>query len=436
MRPAYFTICARNYLAYALTLRNSVLQSSPQADFIIFLADAPLQEPVPDTHIIPIDALNLPNLREMAFRYSLMELATAIKPTCFKHLLTEMGYEQAVYLDPDIQLFAPLSRVDSAFADGASFVVTPHILAPLTDDKTPTDIDILRSGTFNLGFAAARKCDETLAFLDWWENRLYHHGYNDLERGLFVDQKFAELAPSFLPNLRILHDPGYNVAYWNLAHRPLSQTAEGWQAGGAPLVFFHFSGVVPGNPGIFSKHQTRFSIHDLGAAAQLVTDYLGQLEQNDQALWGSVPYAFDRLEDGTLIPHIVRRSPPETASPAEWWRAYDSAYWDAPSPRVDQEEACRITRLMEMIHQSRPDLRASFSLASRSGRRAFHAWFLENGERECRAPRASLEAALGRPFNGKGLQANGLVKMAKPFARLLPAPVTRALKSWLIRNSR
>ena len=392
--PAYFTICARNYLAYAQTLGQSLRAAIPEAAFYIFICDGQVDPGKVSETVIPLEDLALSDLPSMAYRFTVMEFATAIKPSCFKHLLNKRGYDAAIYLDPDIQVFAPLRAVHQSLENGASAVLTPHLLSPLEDDARPTNLEILRSGTFNLGFGAFAKTAEATRFLDWWEATLREQGYDDLERGLFVDQKFAEFAPSFLSELSILRDPGYNVAYWNIAHRPVHRTETGWAAGGAPLVFFHFSGVVPGNPNIFSKHQDRFSIDKIGDAAELVQAYLSQLEKNNHSEWSRFPYAYAKFRDGTAIPNPVRRHPPTDKPSEAWLERYDAAWWDAPSERVDPEPSITITRLMLAIYDSRPDLREAFPLSTRAGRRSYHAWFVANGGQELGLDEARISAAL------------------------------------------
>ena len=422
MDMVYFTICARNYLAYARTLGQSLRAQVPQSRFVVVLTDDLDGTDGFEEEVLPVDALNLPELSAMKARYTLLELATAVKPACYLHFLLKEGWRAAIYLDPDIEILAPLDEVTAALSSGASCVLTPHLLAPLTDNARPADLDILSSGTFNLGFAAFDNSAESLGYLSWWQSRLVKQGYNDLAHGLFVDQKWMEFAPSFLPNLKVLHHPGYNVAYWNLAHRPVTRAANGaWQAAGQPLVFFHFSGVMPGNPNIFSRHQDRFNVTAIGEAAKLLRGYLERLEANGHESWSRFPYAYSVFHDGTPIPDVVRRALGDETVPADWFDSLDSDYWDAPSDDVDPESGFTVTRLMAAIHNSRPDLRATFPLGTRSGRRAFHDWYIAHGARELRLGEAQIRAAL----KGKTTAFPGLARIISRLRLLLFRPVRR-----------
>lgn len=416
-----FTICARNYLAYALTLRDSVRQHEPDADFLIFLSDDAVDEPAIGDFTVPMVQLSIPGLTNLKARYSVLELSTAIKPFCFEYAFDRLGHGSAVYLDPDIQLFAPLSEVRAAFSGGASCTLTPHLLAPLADDgKRPSNRDILLSGTFNLGFAAFADEPEARAFLSWWGKELLEHCLVMPEEGLFVDQKFVDLAPGFLAGLSIIRHRGYNVAYWNLADRPIRKLAESWTAGGSPLVFFHFSGVVPGDRGVFSKHQDRFTAALIGDdAAGLLYNYLERLAANGHAQWSTIPYAYANFRDGTPIPAAVRRALKGGTVPPAWFESLDTAYWDGPSENVDSEPGLTITRLMVAIYSARPDLRSAFAIATRAGRRDFHAWFLAHGARELGLDEGRVTAALA----GARVSQPGI---ARVFARLRLALSGRA----------
>ncbi len=382
-RIAYFTICTCNYIAYALTLHQSLRRVRPDAEFFLFLADEPvLSDTPPDVNVIPVAALQLPRMREMAFRYTLMEFSTAIKAACFQHLLAERGFSHAVYLDPDIQVFRPLEGVEAAFSDGASAVLTPHLLSPLDCDRSPTDFDILRSGTFNLGFAAFSDTPEARDFLSWWGRKLETDCLVDLERGLFVDQKFVEFAPCFVQRLCILRHPGYNVAYWNLANRHIVRDGGAYVVNGQPLVFFHFSGVVPGRPEILSKHQDTLAKLEPGPVADLVSDYLDRIAANGHERWSKVPYRFGRFSNGRPIPLPMRRHLPEQRAATDWFDEPDLSFWLEQSDQVDQTPDGPLSRLMVELHALRPDLKGRFPLSTLEGRQAFRDWVLTHGVKE------------------------------------------------------
>ncbi|MEQ9506373.1 MAG: hypothetical protein RLO80_08865 [Hyphomonas sp.] len=383
MKTAIFTICSRNYLAYALTLQKSLQAHEPGRPFFIYLADAPLDPGTePDATIIPVQDLKLPDMLDMAFRYTVMEFNTAIKADCFLDLLTKRGFDAAIYLDPDIQVFAPLAEVHGALSSGASVVLTPHLLEPLPPDAYPSELDILKSGVFNLGFGAFSCTQESLAFIRWWAEKLHKQCYSAPEQGLFVDQRFVDMAPAFIERFFVLRNPGYNVAYWNMATRNVSKTDSGVTVNGAPLIFFHFSGVVAGKPAVFSKHLGGRQSNATEPALVLVSDYLDQLKAQDHDRWSNIPYAFDRFRDGSFIIPPMRRLPPTYGSAEDWFAAPDVKFWTAPDPRIDQNWAMKITRLMMEIWQARPDLQAAFPLSKSSGRRALYVWFRRHGVKE------------------------------------------------------
>lgn len=408
MKTAIFTICSRNYLAYALTLRRSVETEEPGRPFFIYLADEPADagSGLPE-NVIPVGELGLPDLADMAFRYTVMEFNTAIKADCFLDLLTRRGFEAAIYLDPDIRLFAPLDEVHAALAGGASAVLTPHILGPLPDHAATGEIDILKSGVFNLGFAAFTGSEEGLSFLRWWAKHLHEHCYSAQDQGLFVDQRFVDFAPGFIGHLSVIRHPGYNVAYWNLPRRRLERAGGRVLVSGAPLVFFHFSGVDPGNREIVSKHVGAAGNGAGEVALELIRPYQDELSANGHADWSAVPYAWGRFRDSSPILPPMRRHPPETGTPENWFAAPDTRYWNAPDPRIDQQKGRILTRLMMGFWELRADLQAAFPLGTEAGRRGLHAWFHRHGAREYGIPIDWQAAESGAAVSGSIAQARG-----------------------------
>jgi hypothetical protein len=185
--------------------------------------------------------------------------------------LMKEGYDAVVYLDPDIQIHSPLDEVWLAL-ESHNAVLTPHLDQPIEDDKYPSEIDILRTGAYNMGFIGLRRSTETMKFIRWWGKRMEQYCVVDLNGGLFVDQKWMDLLPGLLESTFVLRHPGFNVAYWNIHGRQIQKHGDGYRVNGDPLRFFHFSGYHPRQPERFSKHQNRFELSTLPEAARATRD--------------------------------------------------------------------------------------------------------------------------------------------------------------------
>lgn len=402
----YFTICARNYLAYARTLRESLKAVEPAARFWTVLIEEPSTSAEPIQDVIYARDLGIPGFWDMALRYSVMELATAIKPFVFLHLLRQ-GDAAAVYLDPDIQILRPLTEVHELLEQGANCVLTPHSTRPLDDGGDPDDARLLRTGVYNLGFAAFRHSPQSLEFLEWWARRCQTDCRVALEEGLFVDQKFMDLAPAYLEACIILRDAGYNVAYWNLPNRALRHSGGVWQVNGRPLVFFHFSGVDPRDGSVFSKHQDRYTTGNVGQAARLLRAYLARLKANGQEEFSTLPYSYGCYSDGVRIPDFARQVYAESHPKPVLALSYEQAF----NPEISAADgnalaaaAARlggppVTRLAYAIWRGRRDLRAAFSLDTAESAWRYSEWFVENGAKEHQIPEMFIrpvQAALAR----------------------------------------
>jgi hypothetical protein len=302
-----FTIAARNYLPQVRVLMASIARHEPDCLAALVLVDGPADgtERLPGTSLGPAlvigaHELGVPTLEDMGLRYGTLELCTALKPFALRALI-ERGSPgcQVVYLDPDIELYAPLATVFGALKCGASVAVTPHVLGPIRGDQRPSDHDILKSGVFNLGFIAMRDCAEALGFLQWWGQQLLTRCLVAFEQNLFTDQRWCDLLPCFVEHLAVLRDPGLNVAYWNLADRtpPGESTA---------LSFFHFSGFDPRHPDRCSRHLAGMGEDTLRPWLPLLRGYAERLLA---AGWQPPPRfsgALDRLPNGQPMPELLR----------------------------------------------------------------------------------------------------------------------------------
>jgi hypothetical protein len=165
---------------------------------------------------------------------------------------------------------------------------------------------MLQVGSYNLGFIAINNNLEGNKLIKWWANRLEKNAFVDLESGLFTDQKWADLMPSLFHSIYILRHPGYNLAYWNLSQREVSFKNKKYFVNDMPLVFVHFSGINPLNTTIFSKHQNRIKISNIGALKPIFDHYIKSLIRNDYISRRKLPYEFDFFSDGTRISSAMR----------------------------------------------------------------------------------------------------------------------------------
>jgi len=302
------TIVSANYLHFAWTLAESFLKYHPDDEFHLLVVDRLPEDFTqlnPDVHVLEVESLGLPEFSSLAFKFDLLELNTAVKPSFIKHLFT-LGADKVIYFDPDIYVFHSLELIYDEL-DTCSIVLIPHILTPTPDAEHVYERDFLGTGVFNLGFIAVSNSSQGRDFLDWWEDRCLNFGFHDLRAGLFVDQKWMNLAPCLFDNIHILRHPGCNAAYWNLHERTLSEVEGDYMINGAfPLVFFHYSGYRPSVPDQLSGKLRVPQVLD-EALLGLMEFYRDRLLANEAKRHQDRPYAFANFSDGSLITLLARR---------------------------------------------------------------------------------------------------------------------------------
>lgn len=429
--PVFFTIVSRNYLAYALTLMRSLAEQYPDSRRYLCLADEPADDPALATdlfEVVPIRRLALPHFEAFVFRYDIMELNTAVKPYMFAWLRERHPDAGLVYLDPDILVLRQLEKVEQAFANGALLVLTPHLNAPMDDDKFPDELAIMRSGVYNCGFAAINAAHpHACELIAWWSAKLEFGCFVDIEAGLFTDQKWMDLVPGMFPDVRILRDDGYNVAYWNLAQRPVRREQDGsYTAGGVPLVFAHFSGVVLADPKRFSKHQNRFTADSIGGLRPLYERYLDLLAGNRHAGHAAKPYAYGRFPDGEKILPAMRRAfrrdfDVDREHALRDPLRMDRDLFNQPCSVLAENEVVPISRLMYEVWTMRSDLQEAFNLDAPAGRDGFIRWYLAAAN-----PEMGIDARYVAPIREQFERARGAESSSGKISEL--APLSRGLR--------
>jgi glycosyltransferase involved in cell wall biosynthesis len=386
-RLAIFTICSNNYMPAARTFLQSARLHHPEADLFVCLADKKIDMPGlydPDWTVIEADALSIQDFRSFAFRYDIMEMNTAVKPFMFQHLINELGYDFALYFDPDIEIFQPLEAILGPLRQGASFVLTPHLCAPVENEDEPNDMTIMRAGVYNLGFLGVGACDESRSILAWWARRLRFLCISAIEIGIFVDQKFMDLVPGFATKSHISHDTSLNVAYWNLGQRRLERADGGWTVDGRPLTFFHFSGFNARKPASLSKYAPRFDTDMPEPISGIIGDYARHLIANGH---GTVPdggYAYGFFASGARIHPFVREMFRKwhLAWGSDPFHTYEAFLHQRFVEAVPGPAGSVVTNFMKHLYDRFPSLSGRLVLTNPHHVNELIDWFQNHAERE------------------------------------------------------
>lgn len=311
---AVFTICAKNYLAQALTLKESFQRLNSNSDFFIFLSDLIESNELPVEEIILLDKSWIDGWEKMAFKYNVIEFSTSIKPFCFKKLFKQ-NYSKVIYLDPDIYVTNPLNEIFN-FLNLKSIILTPHYCNIQTEyTGSITEEEILFVGIYNLGFVAINNDLIGNKIIEWWMNRLSNKCYADKFDALHVDQKWMDFIPAFFPNETLVtHHLGINPAIWNLHERELVIDKCGEylirdvsSKEVFPLLFFHFSGFDPFKPKLINRRHPKYNTDIYPSYIPLFDEYIKGVYKNGYNNYSKMTYSFNSFEDGENILPLHRR---------------------------------------------------------------------------------------------------------------------------------
>jgi len=329
-----------SYLNRARVLFQTLRRFHPDWELVALITDEPPAGFTFDPASEPFDRvvwardLGIPNFEGWLFRHDIVEVCTAVKGP-FIHHACSSGADAVIYLDPDTALLASLEPLERLLEEH-DILLTPHLTDPNDDDMAIQDNDIstLRTGIYNLGFVAIRTTGEGARFARWWNDRLLSYCYDDIPKGLFVDQRWCDHVPALFDRVKIVRDPGYNVASWNLSTRKIAIGKDGViTVNGVPLRFWHFT--------------------KLGAVGDAMTKRYAGTNFPVYEIWAWYKRLITEATDPTI--------------PERWWAfgAYQDGRPIAKSERV--------------LYRERADLQAAFPNPFASGRGSFQEWLEHEG---------------------------------------------------------
>ena len=285
MPTVLLTICTIRQLPQAFALADSFCQYAAQSDHptsvLIGLADDPAHLPtgfVSPYPLLPVtDWLPAIELAALSAVYTPTEFATAIKPVFIAEAFRRYPtVDQFIYTDPNIQFLAPLTPIWKEL-NTATLLLTPHVIQSPDDGQWPDEKFFQNVGLYSSDFLAFRRSAETDRLLAWWDDRVRKRAYINACEGLCLDQIWLMHMPVFFRDVRVIRNPGWHVALWNLPKRPLRQEGTAWYATGPtaqnqPVQFVNFKGLFNPDEGLF-PYQTRLRLSERPDVETLLNQY-------------------------------------------------------------------------------------------------------------------------------------------------------------------
>jgi hypothetical protein len=385
----FYTSITSNYLPKARVLARSVKRHAPDAVFHLLLSDDPpagwslADEPF-DT-VLGVGDLRIPQADAWVFKHELVEMCTAVKGPGALEIVRRHRPDKLIYFDPDIVVLSSLEGLNREL-DTHSVLLTPHLTAPELTARGVLDNEIsaLKHGIYNLGFLGFRCSGEGLRCMQWWSDRLLEHCRDDIPGGLFTDQRWADHMPGLFDGVRVLREPVYNVATWNLSNRAITGSCPGsLLSNGQPLVFYHFSGLDSG------AQEAMLDVY--GQASPVLRElrswYLRACEAEGQSNLGKIPCRYNRYDNGEKVLSVHRRlyrergdlqrafpSPFEThdinRSYYHWYEANVDGEQGSEGHAADDHELTRV-----QLRQAQDELRAIYRSRSWQWAKRFSRWY-------------------------------------------------------------
>jgi len=310
---AFTSICS-NYIPKAKILAASLKKYENKLKFILCLTEREINKEAKKfkffDHIVLSKDLGFRNFERFIFKHSIVEAATSIKGQLFKYLLKKYPYEETfVFFDPDIIILSELKELKEALQN-SNIVLVPHLTIPENKDTLLETLDAvkdnelcaLKHGVYNLGFLAIKRSYKSNKLIEWWSSRLDMFCYDDIPNGIFVDQRWMDLAPCFFDVL-ILKHPGYDIAPWNLSMRKVTFKNNKYYSNDKPIRFFHFSGFDSGaNEGMIRKYVKE----EKNPVFKLRDEYIRLLNYYKQNEIGKLDWEYDFYKSGEKIDPNIR----------------------------------------------------------------------------------------------------------------------------------
>jgi len=245
----YCTHFDSRYLARGIAMLRSLRRFDARAPIHVLALDEQCAKILAgifgsSVSLITTDTLHqrYPELRGLREGRSQWAYYATQKPAFAVHTIEHAPPSSIVaFIDADTWFFADPRPMFAEF--GASSIgLSPH--------RFPQELQHLAMyGQYNAGCNLWRADMEGLRCARNWANDCVERCDEQCEGGHFMNQGYLNHWPERYSGVHLLRHPGVNLAPWNLDNHVLAPDGAGIAVDDQPLIFFHFSGIVPAEDG-------------------------------------------------------------------------------------------------------------------------------------------------------------------------------------------
>lgn len=175
------------------------------------------------------------NLEKIKNNRNNLEFIFTIKAIFIHFILKTLSkHSLLVYLDSDIYFFNKIKFLKKELKNYSIFI-SEHNFSNLNFDKK-------KFGNFNAGFIAFKKDDNGLRAVEWWEKKCIQSCSMSVTKNRFADQKYLNFLSKKFNRIKIIKNPGINLAPWNISNYEIQIKKNVIYVDKKPLIFFHFHG--------------------------------------------------------------------------------------------------------------------------------------------------------------------------------------------------
>ena len=296
-----FTSVCANYVHKARVLAQSVKQHIPDAKMVLCLVEREIDPKIPadyfDDVVLAKDVWE-GDFDRFIFKHTIVEASTSVKGQFFRYLMDRFTEEDYfVYLDPDVKVYGDFVELRKELQEHP-IVLCPHVLIP---GNVGMELASTAHGVYNLGFLGISRSAEGRRCIDWWAERLALYCYDDIQGGVFTDQKWFDLVPCFF-DAKIFKNHGYDFAHWSLKGSIVTCDENGYYVNGDPLRFLHFSAF--GGDAVNSMAQ--WAPEEDHLFRKLYAEYAVEHDANDSDGISKTPWSYGFYHSGEKIENVVR----------------------------------------------------------------------------------------------------------------------------------